>query len=378
MKYALSLCLAVGIALLTPLRASATLTDGQVQKIREVVALNNRSKTMTEFATALKGRLLPRDHADLLRVATEDFKNKAMPKIDMPTNDTLLFNEGKDVMKMQIMSIDPEIYKINGREVNLSDARDFKERLEMIQSALPRKTSGHPLIRYFVPEAHAFVQFLLGAALVGSTIVGGTVGAVTKNDELCEKMGEALNKCYLQSEEISQWAAHKDRDFEKLDADKKKKLLADIKNNKGPIGKIKKKKKKKKGDDEDADETTAEELDEELRAWTKIKMTKSCPKLSPNDDLDKETAENLGAINNLTDRWLPKMALCGDDRLQRMQKCSQVLRKKAQATCMNRAVAVDDGNPGSGAIPNGAYHGDSKPESSGPPPNLRARPDGTK
>lgn len=371
MKFAFSLCLAWGLSVLAPARASALLTDSQVEKIRSVVALNNKSKTMTEFAVALKNRMMPQDHADLMRIATEDFKNKPMPKIDMPSNDVLIFTEGKEVLKMRILSIDPEVYEFNGRKVDLSETTSFKDRIETIYATLPKKTSSHPLIRYFVlPEAHAFLQFILGAALAGSTVVGGTVGAVTKNDELCEKMGETLNKCYLQSEELSQWAVKKDRELAELEQGKKKKLTEDRAKKKGPLGKVKNKKKmKRQSGDDDADETTAEELDEELKAWSSIKTKKTCPQISPNDDLDKETAENLGAINNLTDRWLPKLALCGDDRLERMKKCSLVLRKKAQATCMRRAIAVDDGNPRMSNSINGADTHE-KPESSGPP-NLR-------
>lgn len=151
-------------------------------------AFPEKKMSTQDFLNKLEGQI-PKDSLELL-------KNKWKPVLgekfeyEVLGSNKIVFRAGGNETLFEVLDLMNGKFKINNKVVNLDYAAAPDVIWDDIQKLFEKKTSSHPFLHLFLPEAHAFLDFGL--------ILGGVVlaaGLYMYNSSNCDNYKSLSYQC---------------------------------------------------------------------------------------------------------------------------------------------------------------------------------------
>lgn len=292
--------------------AHAKLSIKEKDYLKKYISLVNDSRDFNSYVESLKP-FLSKDDYDTLKDIAKYHAGKPSPRINVTGTGTLEISVGSEIARIEVVSLENEIYVVNNKKIDLSETKNLQEKIVLLAKAFPQKTAGATrgiLFHLLVPEAHAFLPLAAWGAWATWTMIAGSTAAAAggtyyANQNQCKELGETLDSCNAQVGVLESFAAKSD-------------ILAQQIFGYSPDGK---KVRKSDGTRKTNEEDTEEMMN--LKLWIQYRQKKAqgtCPDFPVNQELDKETSEIIKNARRISEQTTAKLARCQSTLKSNFQK----------------------------------------------------------
>lgn len=173
------------------------------KRLQNVLDGSRGAKSLGDYFKKIRPQLTF-EEAVFLEEKVSKVADSPMPRVKKTDANTLTYSHGSQSLEFQMVSGQDRRFRLNGRELNLSDYATMQDRWEKIQTLVARSQVRNPWPELMVPQAEAaFFVFMPVAWAVlglGLTAVGGAYSAAIYQ---CDTLRPAWRACEKSTRDLT-------------------------------------------------------------------------------------------------------------------------------------------------------------------------------